>query len=226
MCEVWFIRHGQSEENAGIQTPDHKNVQLTEMGRKQASFIAPHFELKQKPSLIVSSPYQRAQETARIVCDQIAGAPGYKMWPVEEFSFIAPRFWGGLLANEREKIIQRFWDNCDPHQVIPPNTEDAETFSVFIERVRATIKRIEALEEDFVVIFTHGYFIRAMFLHLMYPTPFDAQPLEEQMRQMCHLNYVLEKLPNCSVLKTFHEGGKVTLHPFDVTHLPPELITY
>ena len=57
-----FIRHGQSTGNAGIPCNDLALLELTELGWQQAREVAASWT--EIPSLIVTSPYLRTQQTA------------------------------------------------------------------------------------------------------------------------------------------------------------------
>jgi 2,3-bisphosphoglycerate-dependent phosphoglycerate mutase len=54
MTEIWFIRHGESESNAGLPTFDTAKIELTPRGFAQAKQIVEAFT--RPPSLIVTSP--------------------------------------------------------------------------------------------------------------------------------------------------------------------------
>lgn len=78
---LWLVRHGQSEGNVadqlaiergsptidiGIRDPD---VPLSDLGRRQAAAIGRRWKVRPpdpRPTLVVSSPFERAYATARI----------------------------------------------------------------------------------------------------------------------------------------------------------------
>ena len=55
MSEIFILRHGQSEFNAG--NLDAYDAALTELGRKQASEVTGHFDI------VLCSPLTRAKQT-------------------------------------------------------------------------------------------------------------------------------------------------------------------
>ena len=68
---IYFVRHGETEMNArGVrQGPLGK---LTERGREQALATAKRFpKHKGHPQIIISSPWQRARETAEIIAREL-----------------------------------------------------------------------------------------------------------------------------------------------------------
>jgi broad specificity phosphatase PhoE len=71
MKQLLFMRHGQSEANAkGVYAGINPTIQLTELGRAQA--VAAGEVLKDQPvDVIIASPLDRAQATAKIVAGQI-----------------------------------------------------------------------------------------------------------------------------------------------------------
>ena len=74
MGKLILIRHGESEGNAIRQFTTSPEAGITELGRRQASEAALRIKTLFSPTLIVSSPYFRARETARIIAELI-GAP-------------------------------------------------------------------------------------------------------------------------------------------------------
>jgi len=74
MGKLILIRHGESEGNAIRHFTTSPEAGITELGRRQASEAALRIKAFFTPTLIVSSPYFRARETARIIAELI-GAP-------------------------------------------------------------------------------------------------------------------------------------------------------
>mgnify|MGYP002653971246 CR=1 FL=1 len=65
-----FIRHGQSTGNAGVPCHDLASIELTELGWRQAREVARAWT--ETPSLIVTSPYLRARQTAEATIQRLA----------------------------------------------------------------------------------------------------------------------------------------------------------
>jgi len=74
--ELYLVRHGQSEGNIGLPSPDPP---LTELGVKQARWTAMRFR-EVKLSRIYASPFLRAIQTAQIIADELE-MPFY-LWPL------------------------------------------------------------------------------------------------------------------------------------------------
>jgi broad specificity phosphatase PhoE len=91
-ARLWLVRHGQSQGNVARDAADevgaHEidiemrdvDVPLSALGVEQAKAAGRWFAAlpgRERPELILSSPYVRARQTAGIICDQgaLAGGP-------------------------------------------------------------------------------------------------------------------------------------------------------
>lgn len=83
MKNVRLIRHGESAANAGEASLDHASIPLTAKGVEQAYLVAESFA--QAPTLIVASPFARAQSTAMATAARFAAIP-FETWPIHEFT--------------------------------------------------------------------------------------------------------------------------------------------
>jgi broad specificity phosphatase PhoE len=85
--EIWLVRHGQSAGNVArdeaeaaaglhIQIAERDvDVPLSELGMRQSQALAGWFAAlpaRERPSVVLHSPYLRARQTAHIVMDQLA----------------------------------------------------------------------------------------------------------------------------------------------------------
>ena len=68
-----FVRHGQSTGNAGLPCHDLASIELTELGWSQARQVAGG--CKERPSMIVTSPYLRTQQTAAPTIERFPDLP-------------------------------------------------------------------------------------------------------------------------------------------------------
>jgi broad specificity phosphatase PhoE len=87
MKEVWLIRHGESEANAGLASSDPALIPLTEKGYQQAVKVSTVISMI--PSLIVFSPYLRTQQTAQPTM-QLFPQAECQEWNIQEFTFLSP----------------------------------------------------------------------------------------------------------------------------------------
>ena len=195
---VWFIRHAESESNAGLPMEDTRLVSLTPRGIEQARRFADVFA--RPPTLIVTSPYRRSQETARPTIERFPGV-AQAVWPVEEFFHLA-RFRGILSAREeRMAAAEAYWQRCDPFY---RESEGAETFAELMQRVQAALARLREQEQGFVAVFGHGLFMRAMYWALC-TRSFEVSA--DHMRQFRALGRLFA-VPNTAIIKLrFDEEG-------------------
>ena len=152
-----FVRHGQSTGNAGVPCHDLSLLELTELGRKQALQVAKSWT--EPPSLIVTSPYLRTQQTAAPTIKRFKTVP-VEVWPIQEFTYLEPSQWNGTSSALRSAPIQAYWKTCDPAYCDGPG---AESFATLLRRTEAALSRLEALPHDALVyVFSHGQFMQAL----------------------------------------------------------------
>jgi 2,3-bisphosphoglycerate-dependent phosphoglycerate mutase len=153
---TWFIRHAESEANAGLSTIDPIHVALTPNGQEQAEKIAQFFPYP--PSLIIASAYIRTQQTAYPLCTRFPWVPK-EVWPVHEFTFLALDSDRKTTAQDRRPLVEAYWQDSNPYYI---DGEGAESFDHFIKRVRGMLNRLMYREEEFIAVFSHEQFIRAV----------------------------------------------------------------
>lgn len=154
---VVLIRHGQSTGNAGIPCDDLALPALTEIGWRQAREVAQAWH--ERPTLIVTSPYLRTQQTAQPTVERFPDVP-VEVWPIQEFTYLQPSRWNGTLGHERLPSIERYWEQADPDYCDGPG---AESFATLLKRSEDALQRLQALPVDALVyVFSHGQFIQAV----------------------------------------------------------------
>jgi broad specificity phosphatase PhoE len=152
-----FVRHGQSTGNAGIPCPDLALMELTDLGKKQSRQIARTWT--ETPSLIVTSPYLRTQQTAEPTVKRFKNVP-VEVWPIQEFTYLQPLRWNGTRSIERRLHLGAYWQTGDPDYCDGPG---AESFSTLLRRTEAALLKLEALPDDALVyVFSHGQFMQAL----------------------------------------------------------------
>lgn len=152
-----FIRHGQSTGNAGMPCHDLATIELTEKGWAQARRVATDWT--EAPSLIVSSPFLRTQQTATPTIERFPDVP-VEVWPIEEFTYLQPSRWNGTLAADRAPHLVRYWGEADPAYC---DGEGAESFGALLRRAEVALERLAALPSPGpVYVFSHGQFIQAV----------------------------------------------------------------
>jgi broad specificity phosphatase PhoE len=136
---VIFIRHGQSTGNVSIPRNDLSSIALTELGWQQARQIAADW--REAPTLLITSPYLCTQQTAAPTQERFPDVP-VEVWPVEEFTYLQPVRWNGTRSAERMPYLERYWHAADPAYL---DGVGAESFSMLLRRVEATLNRLAAL---------------------------------------------------------------------------------
>jgi broad specificity phosphatase PhoE len=161
MKEVWFIRHAQSEANAGLSTSIPGNIPLTSYGREQAQALSDLITFA--PHLFVVSPYIRTQQTAEPVLRKFPNVP-LEIWPIHEYDFLSPIQCADRTVEQRKPWVKNYWDQCEVSYV---HGEGAESFALFKNRVLECVKRLENSEHEFIIVFAHGHVMRAIWQYFI-----------------------------------------------------------
>jgi len=214
MLIVWFIRHAQSESNAGLLTAADAHIALTPHGHAQAACIPEAFT--ERPTLIVTSPYTRARQAAQPTIERFPDVP-VEEWPIHEFSILSLDHRHNTTPAEREPLVSAYWERCDP---LYNDGAGAESFADMIGRIHATLERITRIEEGFLALFGHGLFTRALLWSLLT----GLQTIDATAMRRCNSFITAVKMPNAAILPMhFDPNGEVWFSPFVTSHLPPLL---
>jgi len=215
---VWLIRHAESIGNAGLATSQPGTIPLTEKGVEQALRLADSF--MQAPALIVTSPFTRTQQSAGPTIKRFPAAR-QEQWQVQEFSYLSPARYRDTTITDRRPLVEKYWLRCDPHYT---DGEGAESFADFIRRVQQAIDRLWSCQSEFVAVFGHGLFMRAMIWRML----FDAQPVNASTMSSFRHFMAATTLPNTSIIKVdlLANLQEARISNVITTHLPSELITH
>lgn len=171
-----FIRHGQSTANVGLPCNDLALPALTDLGWQQAAEVAEAWT--ELPTLIVTSPFLRAQQTAAPTIERYPDVP-VEVWPIQEFTYLLPSRWNGTLNAERLRYVESYWQKADP---VYCDGEGAESFGTLLLRAENALKRLRALpNEALVYLFSHGQFIQVVRSLIVEPDLTNQQ----KMRKFC-----------------------------------------
>lgn len=211
MINVWLIRHGESEANAGLPTINPATTPLTETGYWQARQIALAFS--QPPQLIITSPYKRTQQTAQPTCDRFPHS-SQMQWQVQEFTYLAPNRYHNTTIEQRRPLSDAYWQQSDPLYV---DGVGAESFADLMHRVQAAHQQIRQLagEAEFIVIFSHGRFIRALLWSVL---THSWGVSAKRMRQF-HGFIGAFSVPNGSILKLQVHPSEIWFSGIHTAHL-------
>ena len=210
MLTVWFIRHAESEGNVGLAAIESALIQLTPRGIKQAEQIALAFV--EPPTLIVTSPYLRAKQTAQHTLLHFPDAR-HEERPVHEFTFLSPLRHRNTTREDRRPWAAAFWERCDPFYV---DGEGAESFASLMSRIQKFLDRLQRCEEQFVAVFSHAEFIRAIAWSLLIGSVDNCFESMKQFRNFRKLFYI----PNGAIWKVqFQADGENHFSSIQTSHL-------
>ena len=197
MLTVHFVRHGESAANAGTATSDPALIPLTEKGWEQAQAVAEAFD--QAPCLIVTSPYERAADTARPTIGRFPGVP-VEVWTVEEFTYLSPSRCANTTAADRKPWVEMYWTSADPEFTDGHGTE---SFASLIQRSRECLRWLNGMSGR-VAIFGHGQFIQAVrWLITQSPELIDSGAMRDFRRFD-----LSSAIVNCQVITAGHDGKR------------------
>ena len=198
---IILVRHGQSVTNAGGRAADQVSNPLTELGRAQSREFAQRFDCK--PTLFVVSPFLRARQTSEPLRGRFPDVP-VEEWPIHEFSFLNPALHRGTSEADRESHVVAYWRREDP--AYSDGTE-AESFTFFLDRAREAIRRLVSSNPGgCVVVFTHGFFMQAFRLVLLFPNATGAELMANFQR--FHFDNLIQ---NIDSLEFEVRNGKIQL---------------
>lgn len=215
MLTIWFIRHAQSQANAGEITCDPAAIALTPLGREQAIHVASIFE--HAPDLVISSPYLRAQQTAKPLLDRFPDARA-EIWPVQEFTYLCPDRCRNTTVHERLPLAEEYWKRKEPHYI---DGGGAESFAALMGRVDMMWQKLSAYKcSKEVVIFTHAQFVRAAIWYWLYV---GEQISDRGMRRFQNFLYSFS-VPNGAIVKTRLDPA-FWVGTVSISHIPAPLQT-
>lgn len=161
---IYFVRHGETELNA-------KNIRqgpegsLTEKGREQALATAKRFpKNKGRPQAIISSPYQRARETAEIIAKELKMKVKYSNLLVERRNPSEVIGHGGGEKGVRA-IIDRIDKSYHPDDL---RISDEENFLDLKKRAKKLLSYIRWRREKRIIMVTHGIFLKMVASYMLY----------------------------------------------------------
>ncbi|MCX8032156.1 MAG: histidine phosphatase family protein [Thermoleophilia bacterium] len=168
---IYLIRHGRTEGNVSDRLAGSTDQPLDSCGLSQAEDLAVWFawRLKLSPEdrvlaspgrpsvLCLSSPLMRARQTAEVVAARL-GVPVVIDGDLAEMDF---GDWEGRtvkdIVTENPEAFE-VWLSPEDDTCFP----GGETLRAFEERTHRALRRIMAVEDEVVLVFTHGGVVRTM----------------------------------------------------------------
>jgi probable phosphoglycerate mutase len=152
--KLFLVRHGESQWNVEGRYQGWLDPPLSELGLRQAQAVAQRLARVERPSRIVSSPQDRATNTA----EAIAQACGASLVLDRRLMEISHGEWEGLLRSE---VAQRWPDvlaqwKSDPQAVRFPGGESLEDVRV---RWQSFLTDLDVSDTPLVAV-THDIIIR------------------------------------------------------------------
>jgi broad specificity phosphatase PhoE len=143
--EVWLIRHGETEWTLSGAHTSRTDLPLTPVGEQKAAALKETLRGK-KFALVLSSPMQRARNTAKLAGFDPEIDRNLCEWDYGEYE--------GLTTPD----IQRNAPGWSIWTSTPPGGESAAEVQA---RAQSVIERAQAAEGD-VVLFGHGHMFRVL----------------------------------------------------------------
>lgn len=213
MQTIWFIRHGESEGNAGYPTLFPPIIELTKKGYEQAEHIAAAFD--KPPSLLVTSSYTRTLQTASATYKHFSDVPIEEL-PVHEFTYLLPDNHWNTTIHQRREEVESYWRRGDPYYVDGDGKyPEVESFAGFMLRVYSALEDLKSRPEEFIAVFSHEQFIWAVFWLLLF------KPTEMNAHAMKQFRYLLTTypIPNGAILQVQFDQGKTWVKGIIPSHL-------
>jgi broad specificity phosphatase PhoE len=162
LARIVLIRHGQTEWNREERFRGRVDIDLDEMGSRQAEAAAQRIA-QWEVAAIYSSPLKRALATAGIIAKRL----GLPVEPLDGINDMDFGVWQGLSVSEaREKYPDLFdlW-RYSPQRLKIPEGESLEDVQ---NRVDATINDLAArYENETVALVTHRVVCKVLLCHLL-----------------------------------------------------------
>ncbi len=158
--KIYLARHGQTtgdvEDRYGGDYDDH----LTNKGKAQSEMLAEKF-LDKGVEVVFASPRIRAQETAKIVAENLKV-------PVKTIENIRERNAYGILTGlVKEEARQKYPEAVEQVKSYKNTVEGAESYEHFKERILRSFEEITSSNFQTIIIIAHGGPINCFFREVL-----------------------------------------------------------
>jgi probable phosphoglycerate mutase len=175
---IYLVRHGESVANTqpifqGLDTP------LTEKGREQAVFMA-HRAERLELEEILSSPLERAKETAEIIAEKVG-------LPIEFSSLLEERRKPGALNGKPhtdQEAVDLFKQWEESLFEGGPRIQDGENFDDIRIRANQVLQYLASRKGKTILVVTHGMFLRAITATVLFDDLFSVGLFGKMKRSM------------------------------------------
>ena len=178
---LFLIRHGTTEYNAADRLQGRIDLSLNPLGRKEAQALG-DFLADESLDLVISSPMQRARETARIAM----GGRDVPLRLEESFVEIDIGAWEGREYAAVRSQDPDFFANWlqDPYVRIP----GGESFVDVCERVKPGVEALWRAQAQRILISGHATVNRAILAVLMGIAPEAARRFRVRNASLARLS--------------------------------------
>ncbi|KAH7852476.1 hypothetical protein Vadar_025215 [Vaccinium darrowii] len=159
--EIIVVRHGETEWNATKRMQGHLDIELNDVGRKQAAAVAHRLSRGPKISIVYSSDLKRALDTAETIASSCGGLQVIKDPDLRE------RHLGdlqGVVYHEASKTCHNAYGAFSSHRTNQEIPGGGESLDQLYDRCTSAVERIGSKHKgERVVVVTHGGVIRSLF---------------------------------------------------------------
>ena len=198
MKNILLIRHGQSEWNKLNLFTGFKNVELSEQGIEEANKAGQNFKkLNLKFDLVFTSELKRAQDTAKIILENLDQLDDLnsKSKIIESFN-LNERDYGDLTGLDKKETAEKFGDEQvhkwrRGYSDQPPNGESLEDV---VNRVKTyfdsdILPSINNLDNNNILIAAHGNSLRALLIVMKIYSSNDINSVELSTGIPIHIHF-------------------------------------
>lgn len=198
MKNILLIRHGQSEWNKLNLFTGFKNVELSEQGIEEANKAGQNFKkLNLKFDLVFTSELKRAQDTAKIILENLDQLDDLnsKSKIIESFN-LNERDYGDLTGLDKKETAEKFGDEQvhkwrRGYSDQPPNGESLEDV---VNRVKTyfdsdILPSINNSENNNILIAAHGNSLRALLIFMKIYSSNDINSVELSTGIPIHIHF-------------------------------------
>ena len=197
MTVIRFVRHAESQANAGGVTMPNAVIPLSPRGFAQAEQLPE--ALSVSPSQVLVSGFLHTRQTSAPFCaSQRIEALEHPL--LYEFCTLDPALIAGLDAAGRRPIVEGYWERADPD--VRMGAGEAESFHTFAARVEAFLDQMHGLN-DGTLVFGHGMWLALLVWRTL---GFNAQG-SVAMRNFRRFQLALP-MPNCAQYVLSGEEGR------------------
>ena len=198
MKNILLIRHGQSEWNKLNLFTGFKNVELSEQGIEEANNAGQNFKkLNLKFDLVFTSELKRAQDTAKIILENLDQLDDLNSQSkiIESFN-LNERDYGDLTGLDKKETAEKFGDEQvhkwrRGYSDQPPNGESLEDV---VNRVKTyfdsdVLPSINNSENNNILIAAHGNSLRALLIVMKIYSSNDINSVELSTGIPIHIHF-------------------------------------